>query len=78
MDCPSLTYGDDGDVLFEWDLGRHHLSMEVEPDVPTEFFYRDRESEEFCGDSYADGEPLPFNVIDKLRRFMPSIKEGTE
>ena len=52
--------------------------MEVEPDVPTEFFYRDRESEEFCGDSYADGEPLPFNVIDKLRRFMPSIKEGTE
>ena len=39
---PNAAPGDDGQLMFAWDRGRHHAEIEFEPGVLPVFFYADR------------------------------------
>jgi hypothetical protein len=56
-------------MFYAWNCGRHHLELEIVPGRPAEFFYRDRETEEFWGEDYEVGAPLPAEVVSKLPLF---------
>jgi hypothetical protein len=69
MSIPAACTGPDGEMFYSWDRGRHHLELEIIPGQPAEFFYRDRETEQFWGDDYTIGDPLPARVVEKLTLF---------
>jgi hypothetical protein len=69
MPVPAACTGPDGEMFYSWDRGRHHLELEIIPGQPAEFFYRDRKAEEFWGEDYTIGNPLPARVIEKLPLF---------
>ena len=56
-------------MFYSWDSGRHHLELEIIPGQPAEFFYRDRETEQFWGEDYTIGDRLPTRVVEKLSLF---------
>ncbi len=66
---PAACTGPDGEMLYSWDQGRHHLELEIIPGKVAEFFYRDRETEQFWGEDYVVGDPLPAKVIQSLHLF---------
>jgi len=70
MPIPAACTGPDGEMFYSWDRGRHHLELEIIPDQPAEFFYRDRETEQLWAEDYNIGGPLPAETIEKLRLFI--------
>jgi hypothetical protein len=66
---PAACTGPDGEMFYSWDRGRHHLELEIIPGQPSEFFYRDRETEQFWGEDYNVGDPLPDKVVEALPLF---------
>jgi hypothetical protein len=69
MPVPAACTGPDGEMFYSWDCGQHHLELEIIPGQPSEFFYRDRNTEQFWGDDYAIGDPLAAEVLQKLPLF---------
>jgi len=69
MVFPASCTGPDGEIFYSWDRGKHHLELEIIPDGPAEFFYRDRETERFWGEDYTIGNRLPAAVVEKLSNF---------
>lgn len=69
ISIPAVCTGPDGEIFYSWDHGRHHLELEIIPGEPPNFFYRDRETEQYWGEDYTIGEPLPTKVIATLRLF---------
>lgn len=69
MPIPGAATGPDGEMFFGWDKGRHHLELELIPDQPAEWFYRDRETEEIWGEDQNDGDPLPAKVLELMPLF---------
>jgi hypothetical protein len=67
MPVPAACTGPDGELFYSWDRGRHHLELEIIPGQPAEFFYRDRETEQFWGEDYNVGDRLPAEMVEKLK-----------
>lgn len=71
MPVPAACTGPDGQILYAWDKGRHHLEVEIFADQPAEFFYRDSDTGELWGEDHAiTGGPLPSEVAEKLELFI--------
>jgi hypothetical protein len=74
MPVPAACTGPDGELFSSWDRARHHLEVEVLPDAPAEWFYRDRDR---VGpgstwlEEWSPGNPLPTAVIEALHLFYP-------
>jgi hypothetical protein len=66
---PSACTNADGKVFYSWDDGRYHLDLDIVPGEPAGFFFCDRETEEFWGEDYEVGGPLPAGVVGKLGLF---------
>lgn len=67
LSVPDASYGPDGQFLFIWDKGEHHLELEIEPSGQAYFFYRNRSSGALWDSDYKVGEPLSHEIIEKLR-----------
>ena len=72
LPVPAACSGPDGQMLYSWDRGRHHLELELFPngDVLGEFFYRDRESGDLWSEEYEAGGDLNPEIVSKLRLFV--------
>jgi hypothetical protein len=70
MPVPAACTGPDGQMLYAWDHGRHHLELEIFPDRAAEFFYKDRETRELWGEDYSVGGPLPDEALKKVKLFI--------
>lgn len=66
---PAACTGPDGQMLYSWDCGRHHLELEIYPNKPAEFFYKDRQTRELWGEDYNVGDPIPDEAVEKFRLF---------
>ena len=67
-----LTYGNDGEILLEWNCRRenHYLSVEAGRDEPVNITYRCRETDEYVGELVLAGKRgLPASILDVLRFF---------
>jgi hypothetical protein len=72
MPVPAACTGPDGELFSSWDRGRHHLEVEILPDGPAEWFYRDREEVAASWlEEWTPGSPLPAAVIEALHFFYP-------
>lgn len=69
MSVPAAATGPDGQVMYVWDKGRHHLELEIAPDCSAEFFYRDREGSELWGGEYRPGVAFDSELLAKLKLF---------
>jgi hypothetical protein len=67
---PDACPGPEGELLYTWDRGEHHLELEIFADAPAEFFYENDASGEASEWTFLIGEPLPAEVLDKLRLFV--------
>jgi hypothetical protein len=67
---PSACTNADGKVFFSWDCGRYHLDLDIIPGEPAEFFFCDRETNQYWCEDYRIGTPLPTEVISKLKLFI--------
>jgi hypothetical protein len=70
LPVPDACPGPDGELLYTWDRGEHHLELEVFPASPAEFFYRNRASGELWECEYIIGEPVPIDALTRLRLFV--------
>jgi hypothetical protein len=66
---PSASAGPDGEILFVWNRGNYHLELEILPDGPAEFFYRNRATHEVWDAEYQIGKPLSLDTLAKLYLF---------
>jgi hypothetical protein len=69
LPIPAACTGPDGQMLYTWDRGKHHLELEIIPGQSAEYFYRDRETGELWGEDYTIGDPLSPDAIRKLKLF---------
>jgi hypothetical protein len=70
MPVPAACTGPDGEMLYSWDRGRHHLEVEILPDGPAEWFHREEAVASWL-EEWAPGSPLPAAVIEALHLFYP-------
>lgn len=69
MPVPDACPGPDGELLYTWDRDAHHLELEIPPEGPVEFFYRNRLTEELWEMDYRIDSPLPQGAREKLALF---------
>lgn len=69
LPVPDVSPGPEGQLLFLWDKGEHHLELEVFADAPAEFFYRNRVSGVLWGADYPIGTSFTEEIQEKLRIF---------
>jgi hypothetical protein len=69
ISVPSACTNVDGKVFYSWDCGRYHLDLDIVPGGPAEFFFCDRETEQYWCEDYRIGTPLPAEVVSKLSLF---------
>lgn len=64
---PKASTGPDGQVLLTWDEAEHHFELEIPPDEPAVFFYRNRRTGETWDADYSVGGPIPEEAGARLR-----------
>jgi hypothetical protein len=64
---PDACPGPNGELFYTWDRDGHHLELEIFPDAPAEFFYENDGSGEVWEATFAIGEPVPPEALDKLQ-----------
>ena len=67
---PDACPGSQGQILYTWDKDEHHLELEVFPNSPAEFFYRNRIFGQLWEADYQADAPLSEEVSDKLALFL--------
>lgn len=67
---PDACPGPDGELLYTWDRGEHHLELEIVADTPAELFYENDVSGEVGEATLVIGEPVPIEVLNRLRLFV--------
>ena len=67
---PDACPGPDGELLYTWDQGEHHLELEISADTPAELFYENDVSGEVGEVILVIGEPVPTEVLNRLRLFV--------
>ena len=66
LPLPSACTGPDGQIMYSWDKNEHHFEVEILPNKPMEFFYKNRLTGELWGEVYILSEPLSNEVLEKL------------
>lgn len=56
---PAVSTGE-RTVFMSWDVGPHHLEVEVETGKPSEWFYRNRVTGELAGETFEDTCWMPY------------------
>lgn len=69
LPVPDACPGPDGQLLFAWDEGDHHLELEIFPESASEFFYRNRSTDELWGEEYELHMPVTPSALNKLSLF---------
>ena len=69
LPVPDAAPGPEGQLLFVWNKGEHHLELEIFPDSPSEFFYFNRVTNESWEDEYNANTPVSQQAKDKLSIF---------
>jgi hypothetical protein len=69
LPVPAAGVGGGGEILHCWDRGDHHFELEVFPSEPAALFYRNRRTGETWGAKYVVGDPVPDEVIRRLKLF---------
>jgi hypothetical protein len=69
LPVPDACPGPDGQLLYTWDQGEHHLELEVFPEGASEFFYSNRVTNELWECDYRVTQPLPAEALVKLDLF---------
>jgi hypothetical protein len=67
---PDACPGPNGELLYTWGRDGHHLELEIFADAPAEFFYENDSSGEVWESAFVIGEPVPPEVLDRLRLFV--------
>jgi hypothetical protein len=67
LSVPDACPGPDGQLLYTWDHGDHHLELELFPDAPAEFFYENDTTGDVWEATYIVGKSVPAGAMDKLR-----------
>jgi hypothetical protein len=67
LPVPDACPGPDGELLYTWDQGEHHLELEIFADTPAEFFYENEASGEVGEATFVIGEPVPAEVLTRLQ-----------
>ena len=67
---PDACPGPDGELLYTWDRGEHHLELEIFADTPAELFYENELSGEIGEATLVIGEPVAAEVLNRLRLFV--------
>ena len=70
LPVPDAAPGPEGQLLYTWNRGEHHLELEIFPEAPAEFFYYNRASEETWQEDYRVGEPLSEAALARLSLFL--------
>lgn len=67
LGVPVTIRGDDASLHLAWDVGHHHVDVDVLSDGSLEWFYRDRSSEILDGTEDACGaSPAPVALVTRL------------
>jgi hypothetical protein len=74
MPVPAACTGPDGQMFYGWDRGRYHLELEIVPGEPADYFYCDRQTNEFWCEECTVGDPIPQRVIVVLSYFTQSLE----
>ncbi len=69
LSVPDAAPGPEGQLLYAWNKGEHHLELEIFPNSPAEFFYLNRVSNESWEDEYDVNTPVSQQAKDKLSIF---------
>jgi hypothetical protein len=64
---PRAQANEDGGFSMAWDRDEHHLEIEILPSGIVEWFYRNRETDEYEGDEGIDIDDLPRQVVRYLK-----------
>ena len=67
---PDAASGPEGQLLYAWNQGEHHLELEIFPAEPAEFFYLNRSSNETWEEEYTVGNPVSQEAKARLNVFM--------
>jgi hypothetical protein len=70
LPVPDASPGPDGQLLYTWDRGEHHLELEVFENGAAEFFYRNRVSDELWEHIGTVDEAVPQTAKEKLSLFI--------
>lgn len=73
LPAPSAITNADGSVFYAWDRGKHHLSVDIKPGQPVEWFYCKRGTDEFWGEDWEIPTPLPGRVVEALKLFCEGL-----
>ena len=66
---PSACPAPDSELMYTWRNGEHYLELEIFPEGPAEFFYKNRQTGELWEWEYDIGSPIPNEVKNKLSLF---------
>jgi hypothetical protein len=70
LPVPDAAPGPNGELLYTWNTGEHHLELEIFADGSAELFYANRVSGDLWGSEYTIGGPFSDDVREKLRAFI--------
>ncbi len=60
---------DDSAITYDWDNGDLLVNLEIYEDKACEWFWRNRVTEEYGGDDWFVGQPIPKDIIELLKNF---------
>ena len=69
LPVPDAAAGPNGELLYAWNEGEHHLELEIFPNAPAEFFYRNRSTGKLWERPYRVGDPVSMEVREHLSLF---------
>ena len=70
LPVPDAAPGPDGQLLYTWNKGDHHLELEIFPNGPAEFFYLNRVSSETWEEEYLIGNSISLDAKARLTIFI--------
>jgi hypothetical protein len=70
LPIPAACTGPDGQILYSWDNDQHHFELEIIPEQPAEFFYKNRGTGELWGEDYNIGDSLSNEACQRLKLFI--------
>lgn|GEM_PF-2280413 len=69
LQVPDVSPGPDGDLLYVWEYGPHHLECEIHTDGTVEFFYKNRDTAVLWYLDAVISDPIPEKVFDLLLNY---------
>ena len=67
LDDPQAMLSEDGSLGLDWEFDKYQFSIEVLPDLTVDWFWRNRETEEFDGMDEQPSSFIPGEFLQKFR-----------